>query len=380
MKVTVKTVKQEESSFEVEPTDTVRSFKEKIAAEKNTTPESIKLIFSGKMLNDDSATLESVKVKEGSSFVIMIRKTAAPAPAAAAPVTPASAPAATVPPATPSKPATGERQEAPVTPTTTATASGPSEGNISRLCEMGFEREQVIRALRAAFNNPDRAVEYLMSGIPDGVGMEDIPERAPADNGRFEAGTNPMGNFVGGNNGGSDFPMPGITDDDVPGAVAPAAPDERAEAASALVEVFGMLAQQPQFRQMCQAAKQNPQHLAQLVQGLSSVNPQLGQLIRANPQTFAHLVNNIDNIPVVEGVFGSEDDGDGDVSDHGHDHPHVAAAPAGGIAAQLTQEDREAIQRLAALGFDPSLCAQAYIACDKNEGLAANWLLDHGFD
>jgi UV excision repair protein RAD23 len=47
---------------------------------------------------------------------------------------------------------------------------------------------------------------------------------------------------------------------------------------------------------------------------------------------------------------------------------------------RLTAEEMAAVDRLTAMGFDRNSAAQAYLACDKNEELAANLLMDGGFE
>ncbi|EPY84063.1 UV excision repair protein RAD23 A isoform 2-like protein [Camelus ferus] len=126
---------------------------------------------------------------------------------------------------------------------------------VTEIMSMGYEREQVIAALRASFNNPDRAVEYLLMQI-----------------------------------------------------------------------------------------SQHQEHFIQML-----------------------------NEPVQEagGQGGGGGGGSGGIAEAGSGHMNYI---------QVTPQEKEAIERLKALGFPEGLVIQAYFACEKNENLAANFLLQQNFD
>ena len=112
-----------------------------------------------------------------------------------------------------------------------------------------------------------------------------------------------------------------------------------------------------QFRGLLSLVQANPQILQSLLQELGKQNPQILQLIQENQAEFLRLIN--------EPAEGAE----GNLLDQ-----FAAGVPQ---TVAVTPEENEAIQRLEQMGFDRDLVLEVFFACNKDEQLAANYLVDH---
>ncbi|WVQ70571.1 UV excision repair protein Rad23 [Cryptococcus sp. DSM 104548] len=367
VKITFKTVQNKLFTVEAQESETVADLKKKIQESQTFPAENQKLIYSGKILND-SSSVESLNIKEKDFLVVMVSRPKAAPAAAAVPSTPA--PAASAAPSTPAAPApsSGPAPTAPAETPTPAAAepaqpSGPAalgssfltgdqlQAATDGMVEMGFERELVVRALRASFNNPDRAVEYLMSGnIPNfdppapaaaAPSAPSLPAPAAA---APSAPAQPAGQAA-------EAPAAGSADNLFAAAEAAMNRDRGAPAGvpGAGAEGAPGGAQLDAIRQMVQ---QNPALIQPLLQQIAGENPQLAQLIQQNPEALYELLGG-----------GGEDDDD-----------EMGEGPV--MRVDLTQEEAAAVSRLEALGFDRQMVLQAYMLCDKNEELAANFLFE----
>lgn len=274
-----------------------------------------------------------------------------------------------------SAPAAAPTAQAAFGDTSSFVAGGALNSAIENMLSMGFEREQIMRALKASFNNPDRAVEYLLTGIPEHL----LAEPAPAAS-----------------SGAGTAPAPRIPASGVPVAPAAAAATTPATGggAAAPMNLFAQAAAQaqggggapggaetgvgaaaggmnpaalenlqnsPAFQNTLGAIRENPALLQPLIQQLAQSNPAIAQQLAQNPELLYQILGGLG------GDDHDDDDGEGGM-------------PPGTHVINITQEEAEAIARLEALGFPRQLAIEAYFTCDKNEELAANYLFENGFN
>ncbi|KAH9293005.1 hypothetical protein KI387_041802, partial [Taxus chinensis] len=219
------------------------------------------------------------------------------------------------------------------------------EQTIQQFLDMGggsWDRDTVIRALRAAYNNPERAVEYLYSGIPEAA---EVPITVPQP-----TSSNPLPTGQVPTTAPSQVAPPLGGPNAAPLNLFPQGLPSVGAGAGAEGGALDFLRNNQQFQALRTMVQANPQILQPMLQELSKQNPQLMRLIQDHQADFLRLIN--------EPVEGAEGDLLGQI---GGAIPH---------SINVTPEEREAIERLEAMGFDRALVIEAFLACDKNEQLA----------
>ncbi|KAL1529601.1 hypothetical protein AB1Y20_000548 [Prymnesium parvum] len=401
MKCKLKTLKGDAFEVDVEGGTLVKAVKDMAAASEHGVKggweaEGIKLIFQGKVL-EDTKDLAHYSIGDGDFMVVMAAKPKKPA---AAPAEPAAAEAAPAP-------APAEQPAAQPTPTPLPAAQARSEFSaeaqaaIDNLVDMGYARPHVQAAMLAAFMNPDRAVQYLEEGLPTEMDAD-----------------------YGGDDDGGDEPVPSTWEELAASASFRAEVAGIRDQAALQAYVTGLQTSDPNKLRLIQS---NPEAFATMLNqaqaaaaaggapapvapaaaplpfgtaapapgGGRTLPPELQQLqqILANPQMVEGLMQNPEmlqqllQVPEVQEMLQSPE-----LMAQLGVHPEMMQAmlqgvmggggmgpgmAANAVQAQLNEEDEEAIQRLMALGFPRGV---AFLACEKNENLAANFLFDQGAD
>ncbi|KAH8362728.1 hypothetical protein KR084_000315 [Drosophila pseudotakahashii] len=283
MKLSIRMLDQRTISLEMNETQDVRALKQRLGSlpEVSLPVESLQLIYSGRIM-EDALPLSEYRIAEDKFIVLMGKKTLQVKPP----------PEEQVAPTPPLTAGPSETRTQLVTPSVS-----PDEQRVRDLMAMGYGEQEVRSALRASFNHPERAIEYLISGIPQ------------------EA----------------------------------QAPIEQSAPPEGLQQLMG----DPRVARVREMIRENPELLQLILARLAEADPAAYEAVQSHQEEFAAMLTG----------------GESAASEVG---PGGAGATT--LQVQLTAEEAAAVERLEALGFHRVMAVQAYLACDKNEQLAAEIL------
>ncbi|KAL1231807.1 UV excision repair protein [Trichinella spiralis] len=200
---------------------------------------------------------------------------------------------------------------------------------VNELCMMGFRKSSVVVALKMAYNNPDVAIDYLTR-----------------------------------QDGGNEPEYDGIA----------------------------QLRHNPAIKQLRLVVQRDPTMLHDVIMEIERANPNITRLIQENQEAFVQLLNErVDqNEPMKQEVQKQQQQPQQQQQQQQQpqqqrrrqqqqqQHQQQEQSTSSGtriFRIHLTAEERDAVDRLVAMGFSESQVIEAYFACDKNEALAANFLL-----
>lgn len=312
MLITIKDLKQTTFKLEIDTAETVAELKQRIHTERGADYATAHqcLIYAGRIL-EDGRPLNEYALDENKFIVLMVKRQAIAEKLAAPSEASASQSASVQPRAASSLPPPAVAE--------------PNMLAVAHLVEMGYTRPEALAAMRRCNNHYEHAIEFLLTG--------EVPVADAA-------------------NIAVDTSSPTLPSADNP---------------------LAFLRDMPEFRQMQQLVRADPQHLHTCIHQIEHTNPELFALIRGNVQHFVEMLSEgmLDDVDVPMADLLA----DGGVVALQQQQQHDGDAGQS-VAIELTPAERQAVQYLMELGFAELEAVQAYLAFEKNEHLAAEFLLE----
>mmetsp|Transcript_16906 Transcript_16906/g.25033 ORF Transcript_16906/g.25033 Transcript_16906/m.25033 type:complete len:481 (+) Transcript_16906:76-1518(+) len=329
------------------------------------------------------------------------------------------------------------------TATTTESSSAANDDEfptevINNLKALGFPESDCRACLRASNGNPDVAVEFLMNGIPPGISaaaaaattggssssssatttttsgtgalealrhhpqfndlkrlvqtnpnmlsavLQQIGQQQPellqainANQAEFLQMMNePVGTAGSGGSSGAPPAPAAAANNNNPFSGSSGGSSAAAASNAGMPPGMEALGNPAQLAAMLQSMPPQEQHAMASMMGMTVDQlQQTAQMISAMPQEQVQQYMNM----AMQGAGGPGMGGLGGMMGGAGGMGGGGGGGAGAQVLRLSEEEMAAVNRLTEMGFDRAAAAQAYLACDKNEALAANLLMDGGF-
>jgi UV excision repair protein RAD23 len=368
MKLTIKSLKQISYNVEIPQDATVLALKQEIENKHHFDSKSIKLLYNGIILIDDK-NLSDLGIKDGQVIMMMSSK------------------------AIIKNVIKEEKKEEEALPTnnlnnlnTNSTLVDKSKNikkptislpipekkdytkEIQQLSEMGFPADMTKLAIEAAKGNVTQAVEFLYNGIPSN-NAHSHTQNVPLYSEFLEEGEDEEDEEAY----GLDPEVLNNLDLNNP---------ETLKTIASIVKVI---------------IQEDPSQLSNLLTEIEETNEEIIDYIKENEMQFKSLIEKPitpEDLLLFDSLMGGQgqahyhaegEEGDEFMEEGIPDILNMNAfignsgQDGQGIGLTLSNEDKEAVKRLETLGFNEGDALQAYMACDKNETLAANLLFDNKF-
>jgi UV excision repair protein RAD23 len=361
MKITIKSLKQINYDVEISDASTVEQLKKLVEEKHGFDSTTMKLLFTGIIL-EDKKTLSEYNMKEPNAYIVTMLNIK-------------------VKPKNLVKEEEKVEEKPLIKPLEKELISNKKETNssnsdkqivstssvpikdyasqIKQLVDMGFTEDMAKNAINAANGDIPTAIDFLYSGIPAGANKANPALSEFLDENEEEEQEGPL-ELNGDAMNNIDLNDPNALKN-----------------ISSVVKVI---------------INQDPDQLQNLLEDIEEINPEIIEFIKNNENEFKNLISkpiaNEDIMVFNQLMGGAEEEGNEEdelVAEGIHNILGNAANFNTNMNTNLTanvnftQSERESIERIKALGFSEMDVVQAFIACDKNEEMTANFLFENKY-